>query len=398
MSAERWRQVDRALADAASRFDFLTLVTPVNLDEERERFDRAGRERGPALEFRQTDLDASGLRRQLSRLPFHGIEDRDIHFILAGKHEEVEWQLAMVEARGEEDFLVRSMLHYGPVSAELHAMARRILREVSPGSSDGETAGADEVEDRARQELERYRRQDAAFEADIKAEEDQESLEAAEGDLIIPTDIQLRPRRLKALVHHEVGTHVLTYHNGAKQPLQVLRNGVADYDELQEALGVLAEFLDGGLTGTRLRNLAARVIAVRAVEDGADFMETYGAMNELDLGPVIAFNTAATVHACGGFSRSHIYLRGLMWLLRYLASGGELEPLYVGKIGPHQVPAVMRLRRAGFLRPPVLKPSYVQTESGTRKLERIRSGLSLVDLVDREEGDSGQEETRPRRG
>ena len=59
--------------------------------------------------------------------------------------------------------------------------------------------------------------------------------------LLIGPEPGCRPARAEALLHHEVGTHVVTHVNGAHQPLQVLAVGLAGHDETQEGLAVLAE-------------------------------------------------------------------------------------------------------------------------------------------------------------
>ena len=71
-----------------------------------------------------------------------------------------------------------------------------------------------------------------------------------------------------ALLQHEIGTHVLTYYNGKGQPFRQLYAGLSGYEALQEGIAVLSEYLVGGLCGNRLRLLAARVVAVRAMLDG----------------------------------------------------------------------------------------------------------------------------------
>src|SRR5690606_8076573 len=77
----------------------------------------------------------------------------------------------------------------------------------------------------------------------------------------LDADLRLPQARLQPLVQHEIGTHVVTHYNGARQPLRQLAVGLAQYDPLQEGLGVLAEYLTGYLPGERLRILAARVVA-----------------------------------------------------------------------------------------------------------------------------------------
>lgn len=169
---------------------------------------------------------------------------------------------------------------------------------------------------------------------------------------------------------------------GSRQPLQVLRNGLADYDELQEALGVLAEHFAGGLTPTRLRTLAARAVAVHCLEEGAGFVEAWRTLHhQHGVGEYNAFSIVTRIYTCCGLTRDQIYLRGLLWLLRYLATDGGLEPLYIGKIGPDQVPSVIRLRRRGFLHAPALTPAFFEGEENGRKLDALRGGKSVRELL-----------------
>jgi hypothetical protein len=138
-------------------------------------------------------------------------------------------------------------------------------------------------------------------------------LMVSSGKLLIGQGLSLWPDRVEALIQHEVGTHVLTYVNGAAQPFLQLARGFADYDELQEGLGVLAEYLAGGLNAARMRLLAARVVAVHCRDGGATFVETFRRLHQdHGFGAYTAFGITARVFEGGGFTRDMIYLRGLV--------------------------------------------------------------------------------------
>src|SRR5690606_5401676 len=129
--------------------------------------------------------------------------------------------------------------------------------------------------DRAIAELDHYRTRYPSLATTAEIRPDVSGLMVSRGNLLIGQDLRLDPNRVTPLLHHEVGTHVLTYVNGSAQPVEQLSLGLAGYDELQEGLAVLAEYLAGGLDRTRMRLLAARVIAARSVEDGASFVDTF---------------------------------------------------------------------------------------------------------------------------
>ena len=185
------------------------------------------------------------------------------------------------------------------------------------------------------------------------------------------------------MLAHEVGTHLLTYYGGRLQPFQQLYAGLAGYEELQEGLAVLAEFLVGGLSRRRMRQLAARVVAVRCLTDSASFIETFRTLHR-DYGFTQrgAYGITMRVYRGGGLTKDAVYLRGLKAILRYLQKGGDLDPLFVGKMAVKHIPIIEELLYRHVLRPVPIMPHYLQDEAVTRRLDWLRAGKrSVVDLV-----------------
>ncbi|MHB1169460.1 MAG: tyrosine/phenylalanine carboxypeptidase domain-containing protein, partial [Longimicrobiales bacterium] len=175
--------------------------------------------------------------------------------------------------------------------------------------------------------------------------------------------------------------------NGSAQPLEQLSLGLAGYDELQEGLAVLAEYLAGGLNRTRMRLLAARVVAARSVEDGASFIDTFRLLRD-DYGYTNAgaWHVTLRVHQSGGFTRDFIYLRGLIGLLELLREGVELEPLYIGKIAQKHIPIIEELRHRRILREPPLTPRVLEDSAARERLDAVRRGITLTEMICPEPG------------
>jgi uncharacterized protein (TIGR02421 family) len=208
------------------------------------------------------------------------------------------------------------------------------------------------------------------------------SLMVAHDQLLISSSISIRPHRLEPLLHHEVGTHLLTYFNGRQQPLRLLYSGFAGYEALQEGLAVLAEYFAGGLTIGRTRTLAARVAAVHSMVEGASFIETFDLLHhQRGIGAKTAFMTTLRVYRGGGLTKDALYLRGLRDLLGYLRAGHDLEPLYVGKVSLRHVPLVQELRRRGLVRPPAILPRFWSLPTHDDRLEKCRRS-TLLDLLE----------------
>jgi uncharacterized protein (TIGR02421 family) len=179
-----------------------------------------------------------------------------------------------------------------------------------------------------------------------------------------------------------VGTHIVTYVNGRAQPLRQLSVGLPAYDELQEGIAVLSEYLVGGFSRPRLRLLAARVLAVHRMINGASFVEVFRELDRAhDFAQRAAFNITMRVFRGGGLTKDIVYLRGLVGVLAYLREGGELEPLLVGKLGPQHVPIVEELQWRKVLVPPPLRPRHLDDPEAVRRLTDLRRGVAVLDLV-----------------
>ncbi len=157
-----------------------------------------------------------------------------------------------------------------------------------------------------------YRAVDPAFAPDIQVRDDIAGLMVSGKKLFVGTNTVVPANRVQALLAHEVSIHLLTHFNGAAQGLAIFRTGLAGYEGIQEGLGVFAEWATGGLTRTRLRLLAARVVAVAAMERGASFIEVYRSLTrDHGFSRRGAFGIAARVFRSGGFAKDAIYLRGI---------------------------------------------------------------------------------------
>jgi uncharacterized protein (TIGR02421 family) len=158
-------------------------------------------------------------------------------------------------------------------------------------------------------------------------------------------------------LQHEIGVHLLTYFNGDAQGLRIFRAGLAGYERTQEGLAVFAEFATGGTGTQRLVLIAARVLAVHAMLDGASFIETFRMLRaDTGMDQVAAFGVTLRVFRSGGLSKDAIYLQGLLQVLQHVAGGGELEPFWYGKIAAHHFNVLQELRARGVLRNPACGP------------------------------------------
>lgn len=377
--------VDADLAKVSAAFDLLLAVSPVNTDQAYRAFRRSHNERPPSFKYRHLDVDPTALQRVLYTIPVERVEDPTLEAIFREKQRELSLQLDLLSDRGSPRFLHTSVALYGDVDADMSATAADVLDRIQPRETRErlQLVDADSFAARATAEIDKYRQIYPGIAAKVEIRDDLTSLMVSQGSVLVGSRMRIAANRVEPLIQHEVGTHVVTFWNGTAQRFRLLAAGLAGYEELQEGLAVLAEYLVSGLTGARLRTLAARVVAARAVRDGSEFLDTYRLLNtDHGFGPQSAFQIATRVHRGGGFVKDAIYLRGLRRVVEYLGEGGRLDTLLVGKIAVDHAPLIEELQRRRVLVPPPLRPSYLDEPDAHYRLERLRERSDLVELAE----------------
>ena len=375
--------IDTRLAEIERGVDLLLNTTPVNAAEAWVDFEHSDFATVPTLRLRPLDFAPELALRDLYNVPIEDVTDPALHTLFRAKRDEIARQVTVLEDRDTSRAVYGSLQLYGGVSPPLAAAAGELLDAVPapPPSTQVVTAGV--FADAARAEIGRYRAVQPDFSADIEVRDDVSELMVSFGRLLIPEAASFRADRVEPLVHHEVGTHVVTYQNGARQPLTLLTVGLPGYDETQEGLAVLAEYLTGGLDPRRLRVLAARVVAVGQMLDGAGFLEIFdGLRTEHRLPPRTAWSITVRVLVGGGSVKDAIYLRGIMHILETLAEGTSLEPLFVGKLALDHLPLIQDLLDREVLTAPWIRPRWLDVPGAQARLDRLRAGASVTDLYE----------------
>jgi uncharacterized protein (TIGR02421 family) len=379
--------IDEQLAAVSNTFDFLLQVTPINSDAAWREFKSSHFQREPDFHYLPTPMDPAVLKRQLYAIPIERLEDPALHHLFQEKQDELDRKITMLRDRNTPGFLYGSLQLYGPISDHLFELAKQILDETSSRSREsakGKSVTPDEFARHAETEFSYYRQQHDGFTAKTSVSSKVAGLMVSRGRLLINDRVTFPASRVNALIQHEVGTHLLTYFNGRAQPFRQLYSGLAGYDELQEGLAVLAEYLVGGLSRPRIRQLAARVIAARMVSEGATFVETFRALDHnFDFAQRAAYSITMRVYRGGGFTKDAVYLRGLQTMLKYVAKNGNLEPLFVGKLAAEHIPLVRELQFRKVLCEPPLKPRYMEDVDALQRLEGLRQGATVLDLLKR---------------
>lgn len=375
--------IDNRLSEIERGLNLLLNATPVNAAEAWADFERSDFATVPTLRLRPLEFEPDLVRRDLFNLEIEKVIDPALHTLFRAKRDEIARQITALEDRDTSRFVYGSLQLYGAVSQPLATAAGQLLETIparAPGTT-SVTAGA--FADAARAEFDRYRAVYPDFPTNVEVRDDISDLMVSFGRLLIPEAAAFRADRVEPLLHHEVGTHVVTYQNGARQPLSLLTLGLPGYDETQEGLAVLAEYLTGGLDPGRLRVLAARVVAVGEMLDGAGFLDIFESLRtEYRMHPKTAWSITARVVVGGGSVKDAIYLRGITRILEMLANGGNLDVLFVGKLALDHIPLIQDLLDREVLQAPWVRPRWLDVPGALDRLDRLRAGASVTDLYE----------------
>jgi uncharacterized protein (TIGR02421 family) len=376
-------EADHALADVEREIDLLLTVTPVNADEAWTDFEKSGFSKVPGLRSRPLGFDPDTIKRRLYDIEIERVEDPTLMGILRAKRDEIARQITLLEDRDTSRFRYGSLQLFGEVGDPLVQQAKKLLERIDPHVVREEHVTARAFAERAEAELQFYREHYEGFNQDLEIRTDVPDLMVRRGRLLIGAAANFRSSRVDALIQHEVGTHVITYANGNAQPLKLLSLGLPNYEETQEGLAVLAEFAVGGLDPHRLRLLAARVVAVDMMLEGAEFLAIFDELRtRYSFSPRIAWGVTIRVDRSGGLTKDVIYLRGISRILEFLAERKDVMPLLVGKLSLDHVPLVEELVEREVLRPPWIRPRWLELAGASERLERACEGMTVLDLVE----------------
>lgn len=380
------QKTDEQLAEISSNFDLLLHVSPVNAPAAWRQFKESNFKKTPQFLYRPRPIDPDLVKRQLYQIPIEQIDDPTLAYIFSSKREELDRQLNLIADRNTPRFLLSSRALYGDVEDELLLLAREMLgRPERTQAVQSPALSPQQFAQRAEEEIAYYRQQNPALNSRVELRDDVPGIMVSKGNFLVGRDSAVAQNRVEATLAHEIGTHVVTHFNGKQQPFRELYAGMAGYEPMQEGLAVISEYLVGQLSTARMRLLAGRVVAAKLIIDGADFIECFNTLHkDYGFNDYTAYTISMRIYRGGGYIKDVVYLRGVLRILAYLAAGGALEPLYLGKLSHEHLHHIEELQWRRVVNPPALLPRYFSQPEAMARLEKLRQGMTVFDLLEAE--------------
>ncbi len=346
--------IDANLNRLVKNIELLNYINPQNIAAEKKKFFSSKYNYEPEFKYPKMRFNGYKLHRLFFSQRLERIEDEDIRQLYEDIIYEYSGLIECIETIGQgRKFYFNSLKSFGTPTEKDLENAKFILRFENADFNEEMLPLYNVTE--AKAFFEDYsKRYD--FKYNIKISN---NLSAAAMVLNNTQTLVLRKshkfslNQLKVLTNHEIGVHMVTTFNGLTHPLKVFSNGFPDNVETQEGLAVYSEFMSGCLTIERLKELAFRVIAVDSLNKGYNFSDTFHLLHsQHKLNREKAFAITLRVHRGGGFTKDHLYLRGLRDVYKYAQKGNDLGILLTGKVTMRYIPTIKKLQNLGLALPP----------------------------------------------
>lgn len=371
-------EIDANINRLVKNIELLNYINPQNIASEKKKFFAAKYNYEPQFNYPKIRFNGYKLHRLFFSQRLERIEDDDIRQLYEDIIYEYSGLIECIETIGQgRKFYFNSLKSFGTPTERSLENAKFILRfddsefneELLP------MYNAQEARDYFDEFSKRY-----DFKYGIKISN---NLSAAAMVLNNTQTLVLRKshkfslNQLKVLTNHEIGVHMVTTFNGLNQPLKVFSNGFPNNVETQEGLAVYSEFMSGCLTIERLKELAFRVIAVDSLHKGYTFSDTFHLLhNQHKLNRDKAFSITLRVHRGGGFTKDHLYLKGIRNIYKYANSGKDLGLLLTGKVSQEYVSTIKKLQGLGLALPPkYYTDAYMHNDNTDSNLDFILKSL-----------------------
>ncbi|MCA0132798.1 flavohemoglobin expression-modulating QEGLA motif protein [Winogradskyella alexanderae] len=370
--------IDANLNRLVKNIELLNYINPQNIASEKKKFFAAKYNYEPEFKYPKIRFNAYKLHRLFFSQRLERIDDEDIRQLYEDIIYEYSGLIECIETIGQgRKFYFNSLKSFGTPTEKDLENASFILR-FDDSEFNEEMLPMYNAEE-AREYFDAFsKRYD--FEYKIKISN---NLSAAAMVLNNTQTLVLRKshkfslNQLKVLTNHEIGVHMVTTFNGLTQPLKVFSNGFPNNVETQEGLAVYSELMSGCLTIERLKELAFRVIAVDSLHKGYDFADTFHLLHrQHKLNREKAFAITLRVHRGGGFTKDHLYLRGIRNIYKHARSGNDLGVMLTGKVSQEYIPTIIKLQELGLaIGPKYFTDAYVTNDNTDPNLDFILKSL-----------------------
>ena len=340
------QNLDEKICEIDERIKLLSYINPQNLDEQKKLF-LSHPDFNPLFSYRECELPFDQMRRDLKRLPE---VNHLLYPLFEKKAIELQTKLDLIESVGHADFITHSEEVFGKVSHYQYQQALNFIKKHEKDLKPDESPELDLK--KAKELLQEFLKKYRLSHWQLK------TLESSVSDIqvtkrnaiLLRKGATFQKNRLEALLVHEIGTHVFRFENGKLQNFRLFERGTANYLHTEGGIAIWNQNQLGVDLGQKFLQPAQQVVAIYLAKK-MSFVDLFHFLhNSYDLEDHIAWKLCVKAKRGlsdtgkgGAFTKDTLYFFGNRDVEKFIARGGNIAELYVGKIGIEDLKIVQKL-------------------------------------------------------
>ena len=327
-----FHEIDEKMMNIDRKIKLLHFLKPTNLLSEKKKF-LISKNYNPLFYYRELKFNPQKL---LAELDLIQPPKTPLGEIFREKKIEIHAKIELLKSIGSEEFFAKSEQLYGFPDAETIAAARAILAK-KPKKFFSEKSTLDS--EFAKKEFEKtFKKYELKWRVILKDDLATDAIAGKRNTLFLRRGALFSPERLRAVIAHEIETHIFRAENGKRQPFEIFSRGTGNYLETEEGLAVYNQNLM--LPKNSEKRFWPAVNLLATVESSAkSFREIFEFIRRNGFDFERAWKTTVKIKRglrdtsqLGGFTKEAMYFSGLQKIEKFIANGGDLKKLYAAKI------------------------------------------------------------------
>ncbi|MBP6859546.1 MAG: DUF1704 domain-containing protein [Candidatus Magasanikbacteria bacterium] len=328
--------IDKKLYEVDKKITIAGFLRPINHDEEKRAFFE-NPTRSPQFFYRTTTLATNQIRKDLKALPE---ASHPLYSLYQKKIAEINTKLDLLESLDSPKLQTASEKLYGPANRILYDQAVRYIHEhpIRPDTSN--KVSFKQIVKRLTTFLEEHALTN--WHIKVAADRVNDISISLDGTIHLREGTTFTENRLKAVIAHEIETHIYRAENSKLQKYKIFEIGTAGYIATEEGLAVYNQRALNVPLGEKeiwapLRSIGAYLAQEMSFVDLFHYLKSnYGLEDDSAWRTCVKVKRGlADTSKKIAFTRDTIYFRGLQMVEEFLTdnTAEKLKNLYIGKIG-----------------------------------------------------------------
>jgi len=353
MIEKKIKEVDEKIYECFKRIPFISYLTPINLDSEKNDF-LLQKKINPEFTYKEPSKQILEAEKELKKIkiPKNFLKD-----LFEKRKKELLEQIKIIKNLNNENPKTKEISSrlYGWPNKKTIDYSKKLLNKPFTNSEVYEFSSEVLFE-----KIKKKIKKKSLCDWEVYYFNGKITQTTSSKKIFIPKNKIFSKLDIKRLPVHEVEIHATRYENSYKQPLKIFLYGFPGFLQTEEGLAVFIEEKTRNKNKASFRDYAGRVFAIQCLKKGDDFRNCFEKLKELSFSDEKAWDITFKIYRGEGFVKDHIYLQGYLSIKEFFKNKGELKKLFIGKIGINDLETIKKLEEKNLINKKLIYPSFLE--------------------------------------